>query len=129
VIEQRLASIAGAAHSRRVLNPLLRRAAILVTILALLAGIQMRVTPMPMAAASPDSGMAGMVSDMGSGACKGCMPDKMAAADCGAICATIVAVLDFMPLSSPIAAPSAWAWSNDPTRAHGAKPDTAPPRS
>jgi len=108
-------------------NLLLRRATILVAILALLAGVQMRF--MPMAMALPDSDMAGMASDMGSGTCEACMPDKMAAADCSVICAAIVAVLDFMPLSSPIAAPSAWVWSNDPTRAHGAKPGTAPPRS
>jgi len=109
-----------------VLNLLLRRAAILVTILALLAGFQMRV--MPMAMAAPGSGMAGMASDVGSGPCKGCTPGK-AVGDCGVLCATLVAVLDVMPLSSPIAGPSAWAWSNDPVQAHSAQPDAAPPRS
>jgi len=109
------------------LNLLPRRATILVVILALLAGVQMRI--MPMAMALPDSDMAGMASDMGSGTCKGCMPGKMAVADCSAICTAIVAVIDCVQPTAPIDAPSPWAWSNEPLRAHSLDPDDAPPRS
>lgn len=108
-------------------NLLLRRATILVAILALLAGVQMRA--MPMAMALPDSHMAGMASDLGAGTCKACMPGKMAITDCSVLCAAIVAVIAGVQPTAPIDAPSPWAWSNELLRAHGVGPDDAPPRS
>lgn len=96
-------------------------------ILALGAGTQMRI--MPMAMASPGAGVAGMASDMGSGPCKGCIPGKMTVIDCGALCATIVAVVDVTPSPLRHAAPMAWLWSNEPTRSRSCEPDTTPPRS
>jgi hypothetical protein len=109
------------------LHTLLRRAAALVMILALVAGVQMRV--MPMAMGSPATAMAGMASDGGGGGCKGCLPGKAAVSDCGVLCAALVAVVDVTPSLFRSAAPSAWAWSSDLTRSRSCAPDTAPPRS
>jgi hypothetical protein len=123
----RLARPADTAHSGRVLTLLLRRVVVLAAILAFLAGIQMRL--MPAAVASPAPSMAGMTSDVAGDLCKGCASGKMTVADCGALCATIVAVIDVMPTSLLRVAPPAWAWSNELARPHAVAPDTAPPRS
>ena len=54
------------------LQALVRRAAILVIILALVASVQIRVIPMAMGSSAAD--MAGMASENGAGACKICLP-------------------------------------------------------
>ena len=121
-----LAPRTDALHSKRVVDSVFRRALSLVLILALSLGVQMRVLPMAMPAAG--SSMAGMPSG-GSDACKGCAPATMSVQDCGAICATVVAVLDDPRQPSRVAVPALWAWSNDPLRHHSLTPDTGPPRS
>jgi hypothetical protein len=108
------------------LQALVRRAAILVIILALVASVQIRVIPMAMGSSAAD--MAGMASENGVGACKGCLPGKMTVPDCGALCATMVAVIDVAPSFLCNTALSAWPWSSDPTRSHRCAPATAPPR-
>lgn len=121
-----LARIAHGSHSGRVLNLALQRAVSLILILALIAGVQMRLVPMAMT--SLDMRMAKMASD-DSGACKGCAPGKMPVRDCDAICAAIVAVLDNFGEPSRVARPALWARSNDPLRLHSFTPDTDPLRS
>ena len=122
----RLAQPTCPAHSERVLDLVFRRAVSLVLILALSAGMQMRLMPMVMAL--PDTSMAGMTSD-GSDACKGCAPGKMAGADCDAICATTVALLDNVQALPRVSAPPLRIWANDLLRTYSPIPDTDPPRS
>ena len=94
-------------------------------ILAFLVGGQIGVVSM----ASPGMSMTGMASDVGSGPCKGCAPGKMTAADCGAVCASMAAVVPSLPVSFAIAGPPAWTWSDESAQRGSFTPDTAPPRS
>lgn len=101
-----------------------RRKTTLLLILALLAGWTGNFAPMVMASAATAGS-----NDSNDHGCKGCTPAKLMVADCGAICTSLVAIVQ--PTASCFAGVTTalWNWNNESIRHHAIEPPTAPPRS
>jgi hypothetical protein len=105
---------------------LIRRATTLLLILAILAGPGAGF--ISMATAAPAMNMADALPD-GEDDCKGCAPAKMAIADCGAICISLVAIIQPVAAFSADATFPMWRWSDESIRHRATEPPTTPPRS
>jgi hypothetical protein len=105
-------------------NGSFRQATILLLVLAILVGPAAGVMSM----ATATRAMAMTQAD-GSGACKGCLPEKMPAADCGTVCVSLPAIIAPLVAFSSAAAHSPWGRHDEPVGRYTTKPPTAPPRS
>ena len=101
-----------------------RHATILLLILAILVGPGAGV--MSMAATMPAMDMTGPDSD---DSCKGCLPGKMTAADCGTVCISLPAIIPPVAAFSAGVPLSPWRQHDEQVARHPTEPPTAPPRS
>jgi len=107
---------------------LLRRIAAAISVLALIAGLQARITPMvPLAEA--DVGMAGMTHSSPGMPCNGCDHSGSAMkAGCTVACATVVAVAPALTTTQTVVHTIAWLWTDDSPGGRDPAPELSPPR-
>ncbi len=102
------------------------RLARLLVIVAFIAGMQVSVMPMAMAASG--AGMAGMAAGSGPDRCDGCGQQDMTAAQCVAGCVSTPIVVSYAPAEMHVFDVQPWIWLTETLRNPSVEPDLSPPR-